>query len=335
MTKMKQIILKERPVGKITEASFETKEVRLNGLHDSELHLKLVFLSVDPYLLGRMNNESADMPSFKRGEPIKSTGVLRVIRSESRDFEEGDLVVGQVPWQEEVIVSEKKVRKIDTSFISAKAYLGVIGMTGLTAYFGLLDIGKPKKGETVVVSAAAGAVGSTVGQIAQIKGAHVIGITGTDDKARYLVKEIGFNAAVNYHDSNFAENLKRACPNGVDVYFESVGGEISEAVWPLLNKFARIPVCGTISNYNSPAEEDVGPRVQRYLIQANALMQGFSVTNYKEDYKEATAQLVKWLREGKLTHKETVLKGFDQIVPAFISLFEGKNMGKIIVEMTD
>lgn len=330
---MKQIVLKDRPTGKVSLDLFETKEVRLTGLHEGELHLQLVYLSVDPYLRGRMNADSTSMPPFKIGQPLRSSGVLRVVRSASRDFAEGDFVVGQVPWQEEVILSERKVRKIDTSVISAKAYLGVIGMTGLTAYFGLLDIGRPEKDETVVVSAAAGAVGSTVGQIAQIRGARVIGITGTDDKARYLVKEIGFNAAVNYRDSNFAENLKRACPNGIDVYFENVGGEISDAVWPLLNNFARIPVCGTISNYNLPVEDDVGPRIQRYLIQANARMQGFSVTNYKADYKEATKQLVKWLEEGKLTHKETVLNGFDQIVPAFLSLFEGRNIGKIIVEM--
>ncbi|EUJ33207.1 alcohol dehydrogenase [Listeria floridensis FSL S10-1187] len=330
---MKQICLQSRPVGLPNAETFEIKDVKLGGLHSGELHVKLVFLSVDPYLRGRMNDTKSYIPPFRLGSPITSSAVCKVIRSEARDFAPGDMVLAQVPWQEEVIVDSKKVQKVDTTIASAPAYLGVVGMTGLTAYFGLLEIGKPRKGETVVVSAAAGAVGSAVGQIAQIKGAYVVGIAGTDEKVNYLVKELGFNAALNYNDPDFPKKLKKACSKGVDIYFENVGGTISDAVWPLLNKNARIPVCGAISSYNIKPEEDMGPRVQTYLIKSSAMMQGFTVGNFQDEFPEGTRQLVKWLDEGKLTHKETIVEGFDEIIPAFLSLFDGKNIGKIVVKL--
>ncbi|WP_239257140.1 NADP-dependent oxidoreductase [Listeria ilorinensis] len=330
---MEQIILKKRPIGLPKQTDFEHKEIKLKGLREGELHLRLAYLSVDPYLRGRMNDVKSYVEPFKLGEPIASTGVLEVIRSKSQDFAVGEKVIATVPWQKEVILPDAQVRKIDVSLASAPAYLGVIGLTGLTAYFGLLDIGKPQPGETVVVSAGAGAVGSAAGQIAQIKGARVVGIAGSDEKVRYMVQELGFDVGVNYRADNYPEILQKACPDGIDVYFENVGGKVSDAVWPLLNRYARIPVCGSISAYNKTAEEDNGPRIQSYLIKTSAEMKGFTVGNYADAFPEARQQLIKWLEEGKLTHKETIVHGFDQIIPAFLSLFEGKNIGKIVIEI--
>ncbi|WP_099224622.1 NADP-dependent oxidoreductase [Listeria costaricensis] len=330
---MEQIILKKRPIGLPKETDFEHREIKLKGLHEGELHLRLTYLSVDPYLRGRMNDVKSYVEPFKLGDPIESTGILEVVRSKSQDFAVGEKVIATVPWQKEVILPDTQVRKIDSTLASAPAYLGVIGLTGLTAYFGLLDIGKPQPGETVVVSAGAGAVGSAAGQIAQIKGARVVGIAGSDEKVRYMVQELGFDVGVNYRAKNYPEILAKACPDGIDVYFENVGGPVSDAVWPLLNRYARIPVCGSISGYNKTADEDSGPRIQNYLIKTSAEMKGFTVGNYADAFPEGRQQLIKWLEEGKLTHKETLIHGFDQIIPAFLSLFEGKNIGKIVIEI--
>ena len=205
-------------------------------------------------------------------------------------------------------------------------------MTGLTAYFGLLDIGKPKEGETVVVSGAAGAVGSIVGQIAKIKGAHVVGIAGSDEKVKFLIDDLGFDAAINYKTQNVANALIEACPNGIDVYFENVGGEISDAIFPLLNNFARIPVCGAISSYNNE-QPDVGPRVQGYLIKTSSLMQGFTIGHYSPRFGEGATELAGWLKDGKLKYEETITEGFDHTIDAFLDLFKGANIGKSLVQV--
>ncbi|WP_163651867.1 NADP-dependent oxidoreductase [Listeria sp. PSOL-1] len=330
---MKQINLKTRPVGLPSKDTFEIKDVKLKGMQSGDVHIQLVYLSVDPYLRGRMNDTKSYIPPFKLNEPIVSTGIGKVVKSKSDDFLEGDFVIGSVPWQEEAILPGETLQKIDPAVAKLPAYLGIIGMTGLTAYFGLLDIGQPEPDETVVVSAGAGAVGSAVGQIAQIKGARVVGIAGSEEKIHYMVNELGFDVGINYKTKEFSHNLAKACPNGIDVYFENVGGKVSDAVWPLLNKFARIPVCGTISSYNKTAEEDMGPRVQSYLIKSSAKMQGFTVGDYADQFAEGKKQLVQWLEEGKLIHKETLVHGFDQTIPAFLSLFDGKNIGKIVVDV--
>ncbi|WP_394191108.1 NADP-dependent oxidoreductase [Paenisporosarcina quisquiliarum] len=330
----KQIILKNRPKGTPTHNDFEVVNVPIAQPDSGEVLIKTVYISVDPYLRGRMNDAKSYIPSFQLNEVLTSGVVGQIVESKSSFFEKGDVVLGALGWQEYSIANEKSVRKIDHSIAPASTYLSVLGMTGLTAYFGLLDIGKPQAGETVVVSGAAGAVGSIVGQIAKIKGAHVVGIAGSDEKVKFLLDELGFDEAINYKTQNVKEALKEACPNGIDVYFENVGGEISDAVFPLLNNFARIPVCGAISSYNNE-QLDVGPRVQGYLIKTSSLMQGFTIGNYSSRYSEGAKDLATWLQEGKLKYEETITEGFDQTIDAFLALFEGANIGKSLVKVSN
>jgi len=330
----KQIVLKNRPTGTPTHADFEVVNVPVGELEAGEILIKTNYISVDPYLRGRMNEGKSYVPPFELNEMITSGIIGQVVESQSNRFTKGDVVLGSLGWQEYTIAKENTVRKIDQTLAPATAYLSVLGMTGLTAYFGLLDIGKPKEGETVVVSGAAGAVGSMVGQIAKIQGAHVVGIAGSDEKVNYLVEELGFDAAINYKTQDVATELKKACPKGIDVYFENVGGEISDAIFPLLNNFARIPVCGAISSYNNE-KQDVGPRVQSYLIKTSSLMQGFTIGNYASRYGEGIQQLATWLKEGKLKYEETITEGFDYTIDAFLDLFKGSNLGKALVKVSE
>lgn len=330
----KSIILKKRPVGTPTLDNFETIQIDIGKPMDGEILVKTIYISVDPYLRGRMNDVKSYVPPFQLNEPITSGVIGQVIESQSSLFDEGDFVLGSLGWQEYSVVNENAIQRIDTTIAPATAFLSVIGMTGLTAYFGLLEIGQPKKGETVVVSGAAGAVGSTVGQIAKIKGCRVVGIAGSDEKVAFITNELGFDIGINYKTEDVQTALQEACPNGIDIYFENVGGTISDAVFPLLNKFARIPVCGAISSYNN-VSQDIGPRVQSYLIKSSALMQGFTVGNYGQHFSEGINALAGWLTEGKLKYKETITPGFDHIIDAFLDLFKGANIGKSIVQIAD
>ncbi len=330
----KQIKLINRPKATPTKKNFEMVNAPIGEASEGEILLKTVYISVDPYLRGRMNDAKSYVPPFQLNEMISSGVIAQVVFSKSSLFKKGDVVLGSLPWQEYSIAKENAVRKIDHTIAPASAYLSVLGMTGLTAYFGLLDIGKPKAGETVVVSGAAGAVGSIVGQIAKIKGSHVVGIAGSDEKVKFLLEELGFDAAINYKTQNVAQVLKEVCPNGIDVYFENVGGEISDAIFPLLNNFARIPVCGAISAYNNE-HADVGPRVQGYLIKTSSLMQGFTIGNYSSRYGEGAKDLATWLTQGKLKYEETITEGFDHTIDAFLDLFKGTNIGKAIVKVSD
>lgn len=330
----KQIKLVKRPVGTPTNADFEFTSVAIGEPGEGEVLIRTNYISVDPYLRGRMNDAKSYVPPFELNAVIKSGVIGQVIESNSAQFQKNDIVTGQLGWQEYSVVSESEIRLIDTSVAPASAYLGILGMTGLTAYFGLLDIGQPKAGETVVVSGAAGAVGSVVGQIAKIKGAYVVGIAGSDDKTSYLLNDLGFDVAINYKTEDVKTALNKACPNGIDVYYENVGGEIGDAVFPLLNKFARIPVCGAISAYNNE-EIDVGPRVQGYLIKTSSTMKGFTVGDYAPRFEEGAKALAGWLKEGKLQYEETVTEGFDHTVDTFLDLFKGANLGKSIVKVSE
>lgn len=329
-----QIKLMKRPVGTPTEADFEFSQVPVAEPAEGEVLIRTIYISVDPYLRGRMNDVKSYVAPFELDTVITSGVIGQVVESKSLKFKEKDIVMGSLGWQQYSVVSESAIRKIDVDIAPASAYLSVLGMTGLTAYFGLLDIGQPKEGETVVVSGAAGAVGSVVGQIAKIKGAHVVGIAGSDEKVRYLTEELGFDSAINYKTEDIGTALDKACPNGIDVYYENVGGEIADAVFPLLNKFARIPVCGAISSYNNEAA-DIGPRVQGYLIKTSALMKGFTVADYASHFEEGTKALAGWLQEGKLQYEETITEGFDHTIDAFLDLFKGANLGKAIVKVSE
>lgn len=329
-----QIKLVKRPVGTPAKEDFEFTQVPVGEPAEGEVLIRTNYISVDPYLRGRMNDVKSYVAPFELNEVISSGVVGQVVESKSSRLEKGDMVTGMLGWQQYSLAKESAVRKIDITIAPATAYLSVLGMTGLTAYFGLLDIGQPKEGETVVVSGAAGAVGSTVGQIAKIKGAHVVGIAGSDEKTAYLINDLGFDATINYKTEDVKTALGKACPNGIDVYYENVGGEIGDAVLPLLNKFARIPVCGAISAYNNK-EADVGLRVQSYLIKTSALMKGFTVGDYSSRFKEGSVALAGWLQEGKIQYEETITEGFDNTIDAFLDLFKGANLGKAIVKVSD
>jgi NADPH:quinone reductase len=329
---IKQIVLAGRPKGVPTQENFRTETVSLPELKSDEMLIKGLFYSVDPYMRGRMNDVKSYSPPFKVDAPISGGIVGEVEESKSPDFKKGDIVVGMLPWATQMIVASKEIRKIDTSLAPASYYLGILGMPGLTAYFGLTDIGKPKSGETVVISGAAGAVGIVVGQIAKLKDCKVIGIAGSDDKINMLKDEFHFDEVINYKTtSNIGDAIKKACPDGVDVYFDNVGGEISDAVIANINFHARIVLCGQISLYNS-TESEVGPRLQPMLLTRSVLMQGFIISNYQSRFGEGIIQLSQWVKEGKLTYKETIVNGFDKLPEAFIALFAGSNTGKMIVK---
>ena len=332
--KNRQILLASRPVGMPTEKDFEFKEVPVMDAQEGQVVVRTLYLSVDPYMRGRMSDAKSYIAPFNLNEVIGGGIVGEVIESKSELFQVGDKVIGMLGWQLYNTVDAKTVRKIDESIAPVSAYLSVLGLTGLTAYFGLLDIGNPKEGETVVVSGAAGAVGMLVGQIAKIKGAHVVGIAGTDEKCDYLKNELGFDAALNYKSDNLEQNLEKACPNGVDVYFDNVGGPISDAVMNLLNDHARIPLCGAISSYNS-TDGNLGPRIQSKLIKTRSLIQGFVLSDYADRQSEGLQELGKWLSEGKLKYEETIVDGFDNVVEAFLQLFQGANLGKMLVKVSD
>ncbi|WP_291968013.1 NADP-dependent oxidoreductase [Maribacter sp.] len=330
----KSINLKQRPVGTPTLSDFEFKELEDElTISDGELLLEAKYISVDPYLRGRMSDAKSYVPPFKVGEPISSGIVAEVLESKNGNFQKGDFVSGLLQWKEKQISTGEGLQKIDKSKTPLSAFLGIVGMTGLTAYLGLHEIGKPKKGETLVVSGAAGAVGSVVGQIGKILGLNVIGIAGTDEKIDMLKSEFGFDHGINYKTTkDMKAAIKEAAPNGVDVYFDNVGGPISDAVLFNINQFARIINCGAISVYNK-TELPMAVAVQPFLVKNSALMQGFIVSNYADKFPQAMKQLSTWLGEEKLTYKETIVEGFDNTPQAFLDMMDGKNKGKMIVKV--
>lgn len=331
---IKTIVLKNRPEGKPTVSDFEfiTEDATLT-IDKGEILLETTYVSVDPYLRGRMSDAKSYIPSFELNKPIQSGVIAKVIESKNENFAIGDAVSGMLNWKTKQVSNGEGLLKVDGSKAPLSAYLGVLGMTGLTAYLGLNEIGKPKAGETLVVSGAAGAVGSIVGQIGKILGLHVIGIAGTDEKIELLKTKFGFDAGINYNTStDINADIKKAAPKGVDIYFDNVGGPISDAVLFNINKFARMIICGAISVYNN-TELPKSVSVQPFLIKNSALMQGFIISNYTEKFPEAMLQLSGWIAEEKLTYSETIVDGFDTIPTAFIDLFEGKNKGKMIVKI--
>ncbi len=343
----KEIRFASRPAGMPTLDNFQIVEADVPKPNDGEVLVRTLYISVDPYLRGRMREGRSYVPPFEVGQVITSGIVGEVAESRSPVFQPGDVVTGMLGWRLYNVVKPGELRKVDPRIAPVTTPLGVLGMPGLTAYFGLLDIGQPKQGEIVVVSGAAGAVGLTVCQIAKIKGCRAVGIAGSDEKNRYLREELGVDATINYRTvqkpdrqegisnaGGMLHALKEACPKGIDVYFDNVGGEISDAVLPLLNHGARIVICGQISLYNLD-KADVGPRPHPYLLVNSALMKGFIVSDYAARFSEGVTQLAQWLAEGKLKYAETVVKGFENTPRAFIGLFAGENLGKQIVKVAD
>jgi len=333
MSTTKTINLKDRPNGKLELNNFEFTTTEVSEINEGEVLLKSKYVSVDPYLRGRMSDAPSYVPPFEVGKPIESGIIAEVLESKAENFSKGDHVSGSLLWQEKQVAKAEKLMKVDANKAPLSAYLGILGMTGLTAYLGLTEIGKPKEGETLLVSGAAGAVGSVVGQIGKILGCRVVGIAGTDEKIELLKSKFDFDEGINYNTTeDMNDAIAKACPDGVDVYFDNVGGEISEAVLFNINKFSRTVNCGAISQYNN-TELPKSISVQPFLVKKSSLMQGFIIFDYEDKHPDGVKQLTKWLNEDKLTHEETIVEGFENIPQAFLDLFEGKNKGKMVVKI--
>lgn len=329
---MKTILLASRPQGAPTLDTFCFEEQPIPQPQAGQVLLKMRYASVDPYMRGRMSAGKSYVAPFEVGQPISGGVVAEVMESHNEQLPVGSVVVGNLPWQEYSVSGGQGLTRVPTNQAPLSYYLGLLGMTGLTAYFGLLDICQPKPGETVVVSGAAGAVGMVVGQLAKIKGARVIGTAGSDEKVAQL-KQLGFDEAINYKTTpDIAQALAAAAPNGVDCYFDNVGGAITDAVYDLLNKHARIALCGQISMYNATSVP-VGPRPEPKLLKTSALLKGFIVSDYLERWPEGIQHLSDWYQQGKLQAEETITEGFDQLPSAFLGLFQGENTGKAIVKV--
>jgi len=335
MTTNKQITLAVRPAGFPKESDFRLVEAPVPTPGPGQFLVQSLYLSVDPYMRGRMTAAKSYAPPVELGGVMVGGVVGQVVESRHSRFAAGEIVEGYFGWQQYAVSDGAGVRKVDPSLAPISTALGVLGMPGLTAYFGLLEIGKPQPGETVVVSGAAGAVGSLVGQIAKIQGCHVVGIAGTDEKVRYVVEELGFDSAFNYKSArNYRAKLKTLCPQGIDVYFDNVGGAITDAVIPLLNVRARLVICGQISQYNLERPE-MGPRWLWALIVKQARAEGFLVFQFADRFEEGIRQMAQWLKEGKLKYRENIIEGLENAPRAFIGMLKGENIGKQLVKVAD
>jgi len=329
----RQIVLASRPKGLPGYENFRFENKVLADIIEDEVLLKASFISVDPYMRGRMNDVKSYASSFQVDQPIAGGVIAEVIDSKSKSFAKSDFVLGNLPWATYSIEKGENLRKIDTSVAPASYYLGILGMPGLTAYFGIMDIGKPKTGETVLISGAAGAVGLVAGQIAKLQGAYVVGIAGSDEKCNLIKEQFSFDDAINYNTSRILKkSIAAACPNGVDIYFDNVGGKITDAAILNLNFHSRIVLCGQISLYNN-TEIPVGPAILPRLLTRSVMLQGFIVSNYSNRFNQGLEYLAKWLGEGKLKYTETIISGFDNLPEAFLGLFSGINKGKMIVKI--
>jgi len=329
-------LLAQRPVGMVSEANFELSETRLGALADGEYRVRNLYVSFDPAMRGWMEDrEDSYIPPVAIGEVMRAGTVGQVIESRHPDFQPGDFVQGLFGWQEYVDAGKGMTQGTRIPAGTPLTWpLGVLGITGLTAYFGLLDLGKPQPGETVVVSGAAGATGSVAAQIAKLEGCRVIGIAGGPAKCAWLTGEAGLDAAIDYKSENVAERLRALCPDGIDVYFDNVGGEILDAVLAQLAIRARVVMCGGISGYNEK-EPPPGPRNLMNVIIKRARMEGFIVIDYAPRFPAAAEELAGWVRAGKIAHQEDIQEGIENAPKTFLRLFEGKNTGKQLLKLAD
>jgi NADPH-dependent curcumin reductase CurA len=320
-------------VGYPKESDFRLTEAPIPEPAVGEFLVRVVYLSLDPYMRGRMSDARSYVPPVALGEVMEGGVVGEVVRSNHPGFAVGDVVESRLGWQEYAVTAGKGVRRIDPAIAPISTALGVLGMPGLTAYFGLLEVGQPRSGETVVVSAASGAVGGLVGQIAKLKGCRAVGLAGSDAKVDYLVRELGYDAGINYRTAaDLDAALRTACPKGIDVYFDNVGGRITEAVSRHVNTFARFAVCGLMSQYNL-TEPEIAPRNERFVLVNRVRIQGFIVLDFAARYKEGLAQLSEWVREGTLKYREDVVDGLERAPGALIGLLQGRNFGKMLVRV--
>jgi NADPH-dependent curcumin reductase CurA len=328
----RQILLKSRPEGAPDESNFELVQRDLPTIIGGQMLRRTLWLSVDPYMRGRMSAAKSYAAPANVGEPMVGGTVSRIVASNDPKFAAGDYVVGFDGWQDYAVGDGKGLRKIDPDQAPLSWHLGVLGMPGLTAYVGLLDIGQPKAGETVVVSAAAGAVGSIAGQIAKLLGCRVVGIAGSVEKCSYVMGDLGFDDCINYREEDLVPALDKACPKGIDVYFDNVGGDVLEAVMRRINVHARITLCGLISQYND-AKPRPGPNLQP-LVTQRASMRGLIVTDHTHRFPDFARDMTQWLAAKKIHYREDVIEGLENAPRAFLGLFEGENLGKRVVKVS-
>ena len=328
----RRIVLASRPEAYPEPRHFRLEEVAIPQPREGEALVRTIWLSLDPYMRGRMR----EGPSY--AAPVEIGGVMtggivgRVVESRTPELAVGDIVDGSLGWQEYAVARPGQLRKVDPDLAPISTALGVLGMPGMTAYFGFLDVGKPEVGDTVVVSAASGAVGQVVGQIARIMGCRVVGTAGSDEKVDFIVNELGFDAGINYKTEDVDAALAAACPDGIDVYFDNVGGFVTDAVMQQINVHARISVCGQISQYNLPTPE-LAPRNMGLLIQKQARMEGFLVFNFAHRHEHARQRMAAWIRSGDLRYREDVVEGLENAPAAFIGMMTGENFGKLVVKV--
>jgi NADPH-dependent curcumin reductase CurA len=334
----RRIVLASRPVGDPKPSDFRLEDSPVPEPGPGQVLLKTKWLSLDPYMRGRMS----DAPSYAKpvgiGEVIEAGTVSEVAASNNPKFQKGDIVLSRAGWQTHLVSDGSGLRKLDPKLAPISTAVGVLGMPGMTAYTGLLEIGQPKPGETVVVSAASGAVGSVVGQIAKIKGARAVGIAGGPDKCKYVKDELGFDDCIDHRDPQFPEKLKAACLKGIDVYFENVSGPVWDAVFPLLNTFARIPVCGLISQYNATSVSETKyqvPQLFRAILTKRLTIRGFIVTDFASRHDDFLRDVAQWIREGKIKYREDIAEGLENAPAAFMGMLKGKNFGKQLVRISE
>lgn len=332
----RQIVLAARPEGAPKDSDFDLVESPITEPGDGEVLCRTIYMSLDPYMRGRMNDTKSYVPPVQIGEVMTAGAVSEVMASNNDRFAAGDIVCGLTGWQEYSIGDGRGLRKVDPAIAPISTAVGVLGMPGMTAYTGLLNIGQPKEGETLVVAAASGPVGATVGQIAKIKGCRAVGIAGSDEKCAFVTDELGFDACLNHRDAGFADALAAACPDGIDIYWENVGGAVFEAVLPLLNPFSRVPVCGMIAHYNAtslPEGPNKIPILMRQVLTNRILIRGFIVFDFADQEGEFLEAVSGWIRDGRLQYREDVVDGLENAVAAFQGLLDGKNFGKLVVRV--
>ncbi|MDB5511316.1 MAG: NADP-dependent oxidoreductase [Enterovirga sp.] len=333
----RRIVLASRPEGEPKPADFRLETAPPPEPRESQVLLRTRWLSLDPYMRGRMSAAKSYAKPVEIGAVMEGGTVGEVVASKSDRFRPGDVVLAHGGWQDFAAVDAKGLRKLDPSAAPVQTALGVLGMPGMTAYTGLLTIGQPKPGETVAVAAATGPVGSAVGQIARIKGARAVGIAGGPEKVRLLKEEFGFDEAIDHRAPDFAERLEAACPNGIDVYFENVGGAVWDAVFPLLNDFARVPVCGIVSHYNDtdlPAGPDRTPQLMGAVLRKRLTLRGFIVWDFADQAKDFHRDMAAWIADGRVRYREDVVEGLENAPEAFMGLLKGRNLGKLLVRVS-
>jgi hypothetical protein len=334
----RQVLLNAHPVGFPSDTDFRLVETPVPTPGEGEVLIRTIYLSLDPYMRGRMNQGASYAKGVNLGEVMTAQTVGQVVSSKHNQFAEGDFVLSGNGWQEYAVSDGQGVRKLDPALAPISTAVGVLGMPGMTAYVGLLDVGELKAGDNVVVSAASGAVGAVVGQIAGIKGCRVVGIAGAQKKCDYVTNELGFAGCVSHRSETFPDDLKAACPDGIDLYFENVGGKVFDAVLPLLNDFARVPICGRIANYNMtglPEGPNEVPRVMGLTLVRRLMFRGFIVFDHVSRQGDFLRDVGGWIRAGELIYREDVVEGIDNAVRAFQGLLRGENFGKLLVRVSD